>query len=217
MGSDRAPPPPPPPPPRQEGTPLPLPPGMLPPPPGMRPPPGMMAMVPPPPGMMAMVPPGASASASASVSLAEKSKRWAALQKKRYAHKRRFQNSTVSMQKESLPPEHLRKIMQDHGDMSSKRYNHDKRVYLGAMKYVPHAVFKLLENMPMPWESTREVSVLYHVTGAITFVNEVPRVIEPVYVAQWGATWTMMRREKRDRKHFKVSTLLTYLVCLFVS
>lgn len=29
---------------------------------------------------------------------------------------------------------------------------HDKRVYLGALKYVPHAVYKLLENMPMPWE-----------------------------------------------------------------
>jgi pre-mRNA-processing factor 8 len=28
--------------------------------------------------------------------------------------------------------------------------------------------------------------VLYHVTGAITFVNEVPRVIEPVFMAQWG-------------------------------
>ena len=29
---------------------------------------------------------------------------------------------------------------------------HDKRVYLGALKFVPHAIYKLLENMPMPWE-----------------------------------------------------------------
>ena len=36
--------------------------------------------------------------------------------------------------------------------MSSKKFRHDKRVYLGALKFVPHAVFKLLENMPMPWE-----------------------------------------------------------------
>lgn len=47
------------------------------------------------------------------------------------------------------------------------------------------------------------VQVLYHVTGAITFVNEIPRVIEPVYIAQWGTMWIMMRREKRDRRHFK--------------
>ena len=55
----------------------------------------------------------------------------------------------------------------------------------------------------MPWEQERTVKVLYHITGAITFVNEVPRVIEPVYTAQWGTMWIMMRREKRDRKHFK--------------
>jgi pre-mRNA-processing factor 8 len=44
---------------------------------------------------------------------------------------------------------------------------------------------------------------LYHVTGAISFVNEIPWVIEPVYVAQWGTMWIMMRREKRDRHNFK--------------
>lgn len=49
----------------------------------------------------------------------------------------------------------------------------------------------------------RHVKVIYHVTGAITFVNEVPLIIEPVYIAQWGTMWIMMRREKRDRRHFK--------------
>lgn len=55
-----------------------------------------------------------------------------------------------------------------------------------ALKYMPHAVLKLMENMPMPWEQIRDVKVLYHLTGAITFVNEIPWVIEPVYIAQWG-------------------------------
>ena len=82
----------------------------------------------------------------------------------------------------------------------TRKYRHDKRVYLGALKYVPHAVLKLLENMPMPWEQIRDVSVLYHITGAISFVNEIPWVIEPVYMAQWGSMWIMMRREKRDRR-----------------
>jgi pre-mRNA-processing factor 8 len=54
-----------------------------------------------------------------------------------------------------MPPEHIRKIIRDHGDMSSRKYRHDKRVYLGALKYMPHAVLKLLENMPMPWEQVR--------------------------------------------------------------
>jgi hypothetical protein len=71
------------------------------------------------------------------------------------------------------------------------------------MKYMPHAILKLLENMPMPWEEVREVKALFHTTGAITFVNELPLVCEPIYLAQWGTMWMLMRKEKRDRRHFK--------------
>ncbi|RHZ47197.1 hypothetical protein Glove_587g9 [Diversispora epigaea] len=131
----------------------------------------------------------------------EKARRWQQLQSKRYGEKRKF--GFIEHEKANMPPEHIRKIIKDHGDMSSKKYRHDKRIYLGALKYVPHAVLKLLENMPMPWEQVREVPVLYHITGAITFVNEIPWVVEPVYIAQWGTMWIMMRREKRDRRHFK--------------
>ncbi len=134
--------------------------------------------------------------------------------------------------------------------MTARKFRNDKRVYLGALKFVPHAVYKLLENMPMPWEQVcaqgmlrvyyavcqiestvsqchphhliaasqhpyfphylqhppsqvRHVRVLYHITGAISFVDEIPLVIEPVFLAQWGTMWIMMRREKRDRRHFK--------------
>jgi hypothetical protein len=55
----------------------------------------------------------------------------------------------LRVQKSDLPPEHLRKIIKDHGDMSSRKYRTDKRVYLGALKFMPHAVYNLLENMPM--------------------------------------------------------------------
>lgn len=50
-----------------------------------------------------------------------------------------------------MPPEILRKVIKDHSDLSGRKYKVDKRVYLGALKFVPHAVFKLLENVPMPW------------------------------------------------------------------
>jgi len=56
---------------------------------------------------------------------------------------------------------------------------------------------------PEPGLPDRAVPVLYHITGAISFVNEVPRVIPPVYQAQWATMWLAMRREKRDRRHFK--------------
>merc|ERR1719478_88459 len=133
--------------------------------------------------------------------LDEKARKWQSLNMKRYGEKRKF--GVTEAKKEDMPPEHLRKIIKDHGDMSARKFRHDKRVYLGALKYVPHAVYKLLENMPMPWEQVRNCKTIYHTTGAITFCNSIPWVIEPVYIAQWGAMWITMRREKRDRRHFK--------------
>eukprot|EP01062_Namystynia_karyoxenos_P058492 TRINITY_DN50017_c0_g1_i1.p1 TRINITY_DN50017_c0_g1~~TRINITY_DN50017_c0_g1_i1.p1 ORF type:complete len:2366 (+),score=967.90 TRINITY_DN50017_c0_g1_i1:106-7098(+) len=128
--------------------------------------------------------------------------KWKKLNAKRFARRRRH-GAAAHTEKEEMPPAHVRKIVKDHGDMTNKKFRHDKRVYLGALKYVPHAALKLLENLPMPWEQVRYVPVLYHITGAITFVNQVHRVVEPIYVAQWATMWIMMRREKRDRKHFR--------------
>ena len=100
----------------------------------------------------------------------DKARKWQQLQTKRYAEKRKF--GFVDSQKEDMPPEHVRKIIRDHGDMTNRKFRHDKRVYLGALKYMPHAVLKLLENMPMPWEQIRDVKVLYHITGNnILFVS----------------------------------------------
>eukprot|EP00898_Chlorokybus_atmophyticus_P000280 jgi/Chlat1/1252/Chrsp115S01693 len=179
---------PPPPPPAPPGPAVNMPPAQPPPPPptGMGTPP---------------LPPGSAYDPAKEAFLEEKARKWQQLNSKRYGDKRKF--GYVETQKEAMPPEHVRKIIRDHGDMSSRKFRRDKRVYLGALKFVPHAVLKLLENMPMPWEQVRNCRVLYHITGAITFIDETPRVIEPVYIAQWGSMWIMMRREKRDRRHFK--------------
>ena len=40
-----------------------------------------------------------------------------------------------------MPVEHLRKIVKDHGDLSSRKFRNDKRVYLGALKYAPYTSF----------------------------------------------------------------------------
>lgn len=85
--------------------------------------------------------------------LEEKARKWQQLNQKRYSEKRK--HGYIEHQKEDMPPEHVRKIIRDHGDMSSRKFRRDKRVYLGALKFVPHAVLKLLENMPMPWEQVR--------------------------------------------------------------
>ena len=49
---------------------------------------------------------------------------------RRYAEKRKF--GFVDAQKEDMPPEHVRKIIKDHGDMTSRKYRHDKeRILIG--------------------------------------------------------------------------------------
>ncbi|KAK5722763.1 pre-mRNA-splicing factor 8 [Elasticomyces elasticus] len=177
--------------------PPPPPPGWVPPPPPGAPP-GLSSQAPPPPP-----PPGYRPGApdAATVKLQEKKQKWLRSQRQRFQEKRR--GGFVETQKADMPPEHLRKIVRDIGDVSQKKFSSDKRSYLGALKFMPHAVLKLLENMPMPWESAKEVKVLYHVNGCLTLVNEIPRVIEPVFHAQWATMWVVMRREKSDRRHFK--------------
>ena len=153
-----------------------------------------MPLAPPPPGYRPPADPQVA-------KFAQKKKEWLRGQRNRFGEKRKA--GFVETQKADMPPEHLRKIVKDIGDVSQKKFSTDKRSYLGALKFMPHAVLKLLENMPMPWESSREVKVLYHVNGCLTLVNEVPRVIEPIFHAQWATMWVCMRREKSDRRHFK--------------
>eukprot|EP01032_Pedospumella_encystans_P002858 gene2858-3361_t len=69
--------------------------------------------------------------------LDNKSRKWAQLNSKRFSNKKK--GGIVDALKEEMPAEHVRKIIRDHGDLSSKKFRHDKRVYLGALKYVPHA------------------------------------------------------------------------------
>ncbi|KAI9726119.1 MAG: pre-mRNA-splicing factor 8 [Cirrosporium novae-zelandiae] len=156
--------------------------------------PSGMSLPPPPPGYQPPADPQVA-------KFAQKKKEWLRTQRNRFSEKRKA--GFVETRKSDMPPEMLRKIVKDIGDVSQKKFSSDKRSYLGALKFMPHAVLKLLENMPMPWESAREVKVLYHVNGCLTLVNEIPRVIEPVFHAQWATMWVCMRREKSDRRHFK--------------
>ncbi|KAJ6021826.1 hypothetical protein N7540_007330 [Penicillium herquei] len=165
-----------------------------PPPPGWSAAPSSMPMAPPPPGYQPPADPTVA-------KFAQKKHEWLRTQRSRFGEKRK--GGFVETQKADMPPEHLRKIVKDIGDVSQRKFTNEKRAYLGALKFMPHAVLKLLENMPMPWEAAREVKVLYHVNGCLTLVNETPRVIEPVFHAQWATMWMCMRREKSDRRHFK--------------
>jgi len=95
---------------------------------------------------------------------------------------------------QDLPPEHVRKIIKDHCDMSNRKFRNDKCVHLGALKYVPTCRHETTRkhSSSSSWEQAREVPVLYHITGAITFVNEIPRVVEPIYHTQWSTMYNVV-------------------------
>ncbi len=47
----------------------------------------------------------------------------------------------MEAQKEDMPPEHVRKIIRDHGDMTHRKFRNDKRVYLGYVNVVSSSSF----------------------------------------------------------------------------
>ena len=54
------------------------------------------------------------------------------------------------------------------------------------MKYLPHAIYKFFESMPNPWENNKKVNVVYHITGALSIINETPKMNEIIYRTLWA-------------------------------
>jgi len=50
-----------------------------------------------------------------------------------------------------MPPEHVRKIVKNHGDMTNRKFRHDKRVYLGydGMQHALCLADYFFENKPV--------------------------------------------------------------------
>ena len=68
-----------------------------------------------------------------------RSRKW---QQRRMKKFNQVEKKTIAnMQTIEMPVEHLRKIVKDHGDLSSRKFRNDKRVYLGALKYAPYTSF----------------------------------------------------------------------------
>eukprot|EP00759_Apiculatamorpha_spiralis_P013569 PhF_6_TR20377/c0_g1_i2/m.29357/K12856/PRPF8, PRP8; pre-mRNA-processing factor 8 len=112
-------------------------------------------------------------------------------QKKSTKQQRRRQKS-----KKYLPPDHIRSLLKEQGDLRGTKNKELRNLYVGSMQYMPLAIYKFLENMPMPWESQRDVNVTYNVRGVLSLIDDTPKVAEPVYQAQWGSVWSAMRMHK---------------------
>jgi pre-mRNA-processing factor 8 len=69
-------------------------------------------------------------------SIESKAKKWTRLNSKRFAPKRAF-GYADSAAKGETPPEVVRKLIRDHGDMSSRAFRHDKVKKMKKRKYFP--------------------------------------------------------------------------------
>lgn len=95
------------------------------------------------------------------------------------------------VRKEKMPAEHLRRVIRTSKSTSP--------TFMGAMRYLPHAVHNLLRSMPMPWESIRYVDVVYHVSGLITFVTDRRRVSVGEYRRRWSEASERFNKEASRR------------------
>lgn len=88
----------------------------------------------------------------------------------------------MQRRKEKMPPEHCRKVFINRRSRS-----------IGALKYIPTAIYNVLLSMPFPWEATRYVNVVYHVQGILTLVND------RRWVSHYRMKWSSVLAEMAGR------------------
>ncbi|CCW68907.1 unnamed protein product [Phytomonas sp. Hart1] len=93
----------------------------------------------------------------------ERVKEWRRHNTQRFGYRAAY--STAVKEKDFMPPEFIRKVVKDNGDLGGKRFKSERKLCVAMLQYVPLALYKLLENMPMPWEEARYVNTVYHVGG----------------------------------------------------
>eukprot|EP00758_Cryptobia_borreli_P018047 Tbor_TRINITY_DN6357_c0_g1::TRINITY_DN6357_c0_g1_i1::g.17831::m.17831 len=103
--------------------------------------------------------------------------------KEKARHREKQRRQRLRKANAVIPPDHLRSLM--NAQYENKQPKESRKLSIIAAKLMPLAMQKLLENIPMPWERTKKVPVVYDVHGVITIVDGTPKVSEPVYKAQW--------------------------------
>lgn len=95
-----------------------------------------------------------------------------------------------------MPVEHLRRIRSVHRQVNISS--------LGAMKYLPLSLYSLLSNIPMPWESSKVVDLLYHVNGSISFIESKSKSTKEEYIYKWNEVTRNLKRDGINSIRFPV-------------
>ena len=79
------------------------------------------------------------------VDVKKRIREWKSRRRKHFKLTKKREDSKTAPQFE-LPAGHIRQIMKAHGDMSHAKFAGQKRLYIGALKYAPHSILKLLHR-----------------------------------------------------------------------
>ena len=53
------------------------------------------------------------------------------------------------------------------------------------MRFIPHSIYKLIENLPNPWENIKYVKAIYHKSGSYTIIEDIPKYNILLYKSLW--------------------------------
>ncbi|EPR78333.1 Pre-mRNA splicing factor, partial [Spraguea lophii 42_110] len=72
--------------------------------------------------------------------------------------------------------------------------------YLSAIKYIPLSIFKLIENLPHPWED-KKVNIIYHIDGMTTIITDKNKIDKEEYKSKWIDFYNSYNREYKDNSY----------------
>lgn len=56
--------------------------------------------------------------------------------------------------------------------------------------------------MPCPWETNKQVQVVYHKQGVLSIANDIPKTNEMIYKTLWAVVWGLMKKNKENNEGF---------------
>nr|UXY88006.1 splicing factor Prp8 [Cryptomonas curvata] len=70
----------------------------------------------------------------------------------------------------------------------------DKRILIGSLKYIPYMIFCVLKTIPMPWEKTKLVYSIKHISGSLIISNDQSFTFDLLFLSQWSTLWMMTKK-----------------------
>nr|UXY88510.1 splicing factor Prp8 [Cryptomonas curvata] len=123
-------------------------------------------------------------------SIKKKVKRWTLKQQQKYTNN--FKNF---LKKNNIGNNNYYRIQ-------IKNINLDKRILIGSLKYIPYVIFCLLKTIPMPWEKSKTISIIRHISDSLIISKDQNYTFELLFLSQWSTLWMMTKKFKIYRKNF---------------